>query len=413
MTMPKAMWSTSSRTDGDTRSSQSAAVVRPVRDNPGMTIRAISPDDVASWLAEGAVFIDVREDHERARGQAAGARGVAKAQLLAEPDRHLADRDAPVVLICQMGGRSMDAARALEAAGYTRLASVEGGTQRWQDEGRPMVRPDMSAETIDFNERYSRHLLLPEVGVEGQRRLEGSRVLMIGAGGLGSPAAFYLAAAGVGHLRIADDDVVDRSNLQRQILHTEARIGEPKVASAQATLGALNPRTQVEAVQVRVTSDNIERLLDGVDVVLDGADNFPVRYLLNDACVKLGIPLVYGAVQRFEGQVSVFDAGRHRGELPCYRCLFPEPPPPEFAPNCAEAGVLGVLPGVIGLLQATEVVKLLLGIGDSLAGRLLQFDALSMRFRETRLRHDPDCAVCAVGRPFPGYIDYAAFCRAG
>ena len=387
--------------------------MRPVRDNPGMTIRAISPDDVASWLAEGAVFIDVREDHERARGQAAGARGVAKAQLLAEPDRHLADRDAPVVLICQMGGRSMDAARALEAAGYTRLASVEGGTQRWQDEGRPMVRPDMSAETIDFNERYSRHLLLPEVGVEGQRRLEGSRVLMIGAGGLGSPAAFYLAAAGVGHLRIADDDVVDRSNLQRQILHTEARIGEPKVASAQATLGALNPRTQVEAEQTRVTSDNIERLLDGVDVVLDGADNFPVRYLLNDACVKLGIPLVYGAVQRFEGQVSVFDAGRHRGELPCYRCLFPEPPPPEFAPNCVEAGVLGVLPGVIGLLQATEVVKLLLGIGDSLAGRLLQFDALSMRFRETRLRHDPDCAVCAVGRPFPGYIDYAAFCRAG
>ena len=387
--------------------------MRPVRDNPGMTIRAISPDDVASWLAEGAVFIDVREDHERARGQAAGARGVAKAQLLAEPDRHLADRDAPVVLICQMGGRSMDAARALEAAGYTRLASVEGGTQRWQDEGRPMVRPDMSGETIDFHERYSRHLLLQEVGVEGQRRLEGSRVLMIGAGGLGSPAAFYLAAAGVGHLRIADDDVVDRSNLQRQILHTEARIGEPKVASAQATLGALNPRTQVEAVQVRVTSDNIECLLEGVDVVLDGADNFPVRYLLNDACVKLGIPLVYGAVQRFEGQVSVFDAGRHRGELPCYRCLFPEPPPPEFAPNCAEAGVLGVLPGVIGLLQATEVVKLLLGIGDSLAGRLLQFDALSMRFRETRLRHDPDCAVCAVGRPFPGYIDYAAFCRAG
>ena len=387
--------------------------MRPVRDNPGMTIRAISPDGVASWLAEGAVFIDVREDHERASGQAAGARGVAKAQLLAEPDRHLADRDAPVVLICQMGGRSMDAARALEAAGYTRLASVEGGTQRWQDEGRPMVRPDMSAETIDFNERYSRHLLLPEVGVEGQRRLEGAQVLMIGAGGLGSPAAFYLAAAGVGHLRIADDDVVDRSNLQRQILHTEARIGEPKVASAQATLGALNPRTQVEAVQVRVTSDNIERLLEGVDVVLDGADNFPVRYLLNDACVKLGIPLVYGAVQRFEGQVSVFDAGRHRGELPCYRCLFPEPPPPEFAPNCAEAGVLGVLPGVIGLLQATEVVKLLLGIGDSLAGRLLQFDALSMRFRETRLRHDPDCAVCAVGRPFPGYIDYAAFCRAG
>ncbi|HEY0861516.1 MAG TPA: molybdopterin-synthase adenylyltransferase MoeB [Pseudoxanthomonas sp.] len=378
-----------------------------------MTIRDISPDEVALWLAEGAVFIDVREDHERAGGQAAGARGIAKAQLLAEPERHVADRATPIVLICQMGGRSMEAARALEAAGYTRLASVAGGTRRWQEEGRPTVRPELPADSMDFNERYSRHLLLAEVGVEGQRRLEGARVLMIGAGGLGSPAAFYLAAAGVGHLRIADDDVVDRSNLQRQILHTEARIGQPKVASAQATLGALNPRTRVEAVQARVTSDNIESLLEGVDVVLDGADNFPVRYLLNDACVKLGIPLVYGAVQRFEGQVSVFDAGRHRGGLPCYRCLFPEPPPPEFAPNCAEAGVLGVLPGVIGLLQATEVVKLLLGIGESLAGRLLQFDALSMRFRETRLRHDPDCPVCAVGRPFPGYIDYAAFCRAG
>ncbi len=377
-----------------------------------MPIQEITPADVAQWLAEGAVFIDVREDHERASGQAAGARGIAKADLLASPALHVPQREAAVVLICQKGGRSLDAARALEAFGYTRLASVTGGTSRWQEEGRPLVRPELPADAMDFNERYSRHLLLPEVGVEGQRRLERSRVLMIGAGGLGSPAAFYLAAAGVGHLRLADDDVVDRSNLQRQILHTEARIGEPKVASAQATLSALNPRTQVEAVQARVTAENVERLLEGVDVVLDGADNFPVRYLLNDACVKLGIPLVYGAVQRFEGQVSVFDAGRQRGILPCYRCLFPEPPPPEFAPNCAEAGVLGVLPGVIGLLQATEVVKLLLGIGDSLAGRLLQFDALSMRFRETRLRHDPDCPVCAAGRSFPGYIDYAAFCRA-
>ncbi|KRA50590.1 molybdopterin-synthase adenylyltransferase MoeB [Pseudoxanthomonas sp. Root630] len=378
-----------------------------------MPIQEITPADVAQWLTDGAIFIDVREEHERASGQATGARGVAKADLLASPAHYVPQQDAAVVLICQKGGRSLDAARALEAAGYSRLASVAGGTSRWQEEGRPLVRPELPADAMDFNERYSRHLLLPEVGVEGQRRLERSRVLMIGAGGLGSPAAFYLAAAGVGHLRLADDDVVDRSNLQRQILHTEARIGEPKVASAQATLGALNPRTQVEALQARATAGNVERLLEGVDVVLDGADNFPVRYLLNDACVKLGIPLVYGAVQRFEGQVSVFDAGRHRGELPCYRCLFPEPPPPEFAPNCAEAGVLGVLPGVIGLLQATEVVKLLLGVGDSLAGRLLQFDALSMRFRETRLRHDPDCPVCAAGTPFPGYIDYAAFCRAG
>ena len=376
-----------------------------------MAIREIDPRDVAALLAQGSVFIDVREDHERASGQAEGARGIAKAALERDPAAYLPDIDASIVLICQKGGRSMESARVLEAAGYRRLASVAGGTSRWIDERHPVVVPAMSADVRDFNERYSRHLLLPEVGIAGQQRLQQSRVLMIGAGGLGSPAAFYLAAAGVGQLRIADDDIVDRSNLQRQILHTEARIGEPKVASAQATLAALNPRTQVEAIAERVTSGNVERLLEGVDVVLDGADNFPARYLLNDACVKLGKPLVYGAVQRFEGQVSVFDAGRQRGELPCYRCLFPEPPPPEFAPNCAEAGVLGVVPGVIGLLQATEVIKLLLDAGETLAGRLLHFDALAMRFRETRLRHDPDCLVCAAGRPFPGYIDYAAFCR--
>ncbi|HIY71486.1 MAG TPA: ThiF family adenylyltransferase, partial [Candidatus Luteimonas excrementigallinarum] len=205
-------------------------------------------------------------------------------------------------------------------------------------------------------------------------------------------------------------DVVDRSNLQRQILHTEASIGTPKVASAAATLGALNPRTRIEAVAELVTSDNVERLLADVDVVIDGADNFPVRYLLNDACVKLGKPLVYGAVHRFEGQVSVFDAGRHRGQCPCYRCLFPEPPPPEFAPNCSEAGVLGILPGVVGLLEATEAIKLLLDLGEPLRGRLLHFDALGMRFRETRLGPDPDCPLCAPGREFPGYIDYQAFC---
>ncbi|MGN6513397.1 MAG: ThiF family adenylyltransferase, partial [Lysobacteraceae bacterium] len=229
----------------------------------------------------------------------------------------------------------------------------------------------------------------------------------------GSPAGFYLAAAGVGTLRLVDDDVVDRSNLQRQILHADARIGLPKVESAAQALAALNPRTRVEAVRERVTSANVEALLEGVDVVVDGADNFPARYLLNDACVKLGKPLVYGAVHRFEGQVSVFDAGRARGVAPCYRCLFPEPPPPEAAPNCSEAGVLGVLPGVVGLLQATEAIKLLLGIGEPLRGRLLQFDALAMRFRETRLVPDPDCALCAPGRAFPGYIDYARFCAGG
>lgn len=375
-----------------------------------MPIREVPPSEVANLLSRGARFIDVREEHERANGMAEGARGVAKATLEADPVAHATDRGAMVVLICQRGARSMQAAQALLAAGYTDIVSVTGGTSRWVEEGLPVVRPQLDADQRDFHERYSRHLLLPEVGVAGQRRLQASRVLLIGAGGLGSPAAYYLAAAGVGTLRIADDDVVERSNLQRQILHADARIGEPKVQSAAQALGALNPRTKVEAIADRVTSANVERLLEGVDVVVDGADNFPVRYLLNDACVKLGKPLVYGAVQRFEGQASVFDAGRHRGEAPCYRCLFPEPPPPEFAPNCAEAGVLGVLPGVIGLLQATEAVKLLLGIGEPLTGRLLNFNALSMRFREVRLKSDPDCAVCAPGKPFPGYIDYAAFC---
>jgi len=248
--------------------------------------------------------------------------------------------------------------------------------------------------------------------LEGQKRLQQARVLIVGAGGLGSPAAFYLAAAGIGHLRLVDDDVVDRSNLQRQILHADDRIGMPKVASAAMALSALNPRAGVEAVQERITSGNVERLLESVDVVIDGADNFPARYLLNDACVKLGKPLVYGAVHRFEGQLSVFDAGRRRGEAPCYRCLFPEPPPPDAAPNCSEAGVLGVLPGVVGLLQATEAIKLILGIGEPLIGRLLQFDALAMRFRETRLAPDGTCAVCAPGSPFPGYIDYQQFCGA-
>jgi molybdopterin/thiamine biosynthesis adenylyltransferase/rhodanese-related sulfurtransferase len=379
-------------------------------DNQRMAIDEISPRQARERQLRGAVLVDVREAHERAGGQAEGALGIAREALQADPGGHLPDRDTEVLLICQGGARSMQAALALQAAGYARLASVAGGTARWVAEQLPVIRPELDADRIDFNERYSRHLLLPEVGEAGQLKLQAARVLMVGAGGLGSPAAFYLAAAGVGQLRIADDDVVDRSNLQRQILHTDARIGESKVASAQATLSALNPRTRIEAVAERVTSDNIERLLDGVDLVVDGADNFPARYLLNDACVKLGKPLVYGAVQRFEGQVSVFDAGRQRGQAPCYRCLFPEPPAPEFAPNCAEAGVLGVLPGVIGLLQANEAIKLLLGIGEPLTGRLLHFDALAMRFREIRLRPDPDCVVCSPGGTFPGYIDYRRFC---
>lgn len=374
-----------------------------------MDIERISPAEALRRQREGVPLIDVREAHERATGHAEGARGVARDVLEAEPGAALPDREAPVMLICQMGGRSLKAAEVLLAAGYARVASVEGGTERWIAEGLPVTRP---AGDVDFYERYSRHLRLPEVGEAGQQRLQAARIAMVGAGGLGSPAAYYLAAAGIGSLVLADNDVVDRSNLQRQILHTDDRIGVAKVESARIALSALNPRVRVEAFPERISAANVERLIEGADVVIDGADNFPARYLLNDACVKLGKPLVYGAVHRFEGQASVFDAGRQRGQAPCYRCLFPEPPPPEAAPNCAEAGVLGVLPGVIGLLQATEAIKLVLGLGEPLAGRLLHFDAMTMRFRETRLSPDPDCPVCAPGIAFSGYIDYARFCSA-
>lgn len=368
-----------------------------------MSIPTLSPDAARQRHAAGAVLVDVREPHERATGMAEGARACAAGDLIATFD----DRGQEIGVICESGMRSARAVATLLDAGYTRVFSVDGGTRRWRADGLPIVVPEGDA---DFFDRYSRHLRLPGVGVDGQRALEAARVLVIGAGGLGSPVAYYLAAAGVGTLRIADDDAVDRSNLQRQILHTEARIGVPKVESAAAALGALNPRVRIEAERVRVTSDDVDALLDGVDIVVDGADNFAARYLLNDACVLHAKPLVYGAVHRFEGQVAVFDAGRQRGVAPCYRCLFPEPPPPDAAPNCAEAGVLGVLPGIIGLLQANEALKLLLGLGDPLAGRLLHFDALAACFRETRIRPDPDCPVCAPGRPFPGYVDYARFC---
>ncbi|HFK2920415.1 TPA: molybdopterin-synthase adenylyltransferase MoeB [Stenotrophomonas maltophilia] len=378
-----------------------------------MSIQELSPAQARERLAHGAVLIDVREAHERAGGMAEGARGVAKGELQADPAAHLPQRDQEILLICQSGKRSADAAQCLLEAGYTRVASVAGGTVAWREQSLPLVQPLASAADRDFFDRYSRHLLLPQVGEAGQRRLQQSRVLVLGAGGLGAPAGFYLAAAGVGYLRFADHDRVERSNLHRQIVHTEASVGQLKVDSARERLLALNPSIKVEAVPERVTSENVDALLEGVDVVLDGSDNFPLRYLLNDACIKYAMPLVYAAIERFDGQVSVFDAGRQRGVAPCYRCLFPEPPPPEFAPNCSEAGVLGVLPGLAGVLQATEVLKLLLGIGEPLVGRLLRFDALGMRFRETGIRPDPHCPVCAPGVPFPGYIDYAAFCRGG
>ncbi|MGY1409534.1 MULTISPECIES: molybdopterin-synthase adenylyltransferase MoeB [unclassified Luteimonas] len=371
--------------------------------------KEITPRDASYRLAQGAVLVDVRDDHERELGMAQGALGVARDELEAAPHQYLPGPDAEIVLICQTGGRSMLAAEQLLRRGYQRVFSVRGGTLMWQAEGFPLTRPAGTVDQ-DFHERYSRHLRLPEIGARGQRRLEAANVVVVGAGGLGSPAAFYLAAAGVGQLRLIDDDVVDRSNLQRQILHTDADIGVAKVESAQTRLSALNPRISIEPMVARLDSANVEQLIGEADVVVDGGDNFPVRYLLNDACVHLRKPLVYGAVHRFEGQVSVFDAGRERGRMPCYRCLFPEPPPAGSAPNCSEVGVLGVLPGVIGMLQATEALKLLLHIGEPLSGRLLHFDALSMRFRETRLAPDPDCPLCAPGATFPGYIDYAAFC---
>ena len=372
-----------------------------------MAIDEITPEQARLRQLRGAVLVDVREADEHELGTPEGAVPVPRARLETAPGETIASKATEVLLICAGGSRSRLAAEALMALGYERVCSVAGGYHAWQSARLPVT----AHRDPDFLERYSRHLRLPQVGLEGQEKLEKARVLMVGAGGLGSPAAYYLAAAGVGFLRLVDDDVVDRSNLQRQILHTEARIGMAKVDSASESLMALNPRVRVDAVRARVTPDNVEALLADVDVVIDGADNFPTRYLLSDACVQLGKPLVYGAVHRFEGQVSVFDAGRRRGVAPCYRCLFPEPPSADEAPNCAEAGGLGVLPGIIGLLQANEAIKLVLGIGEPLTGRLLQFDALGMRFHEARLGPDPNCTGCAPGAEFRGYEALQSLCR--
>jgi molybdopterin/thiamine biosynthesis adenylyltransferase len=294
------------------------------------------------------------------------------------------------------------------AAGYAQASSVAGGFQRWKREGLPFEM--VSALNADARERYARQVAIPEFGELGQLRLAQARVLVVGAGGLGSPAAYYLAAAGVGHVRLVDHDVVERSNLQRQILHTETRLGQLKVESAAASLRALNPSVTIEPVAQRVGVANVDALLADIDVVLDGSDNFATRYLLNDACVRWRKPLVYGAVHRFEGQVSVFYPACD-ARAPCYRCLFPEPPPPDAAPNCAEAGVLGVVPGLVGVLQATEVIKLITGIGAPLIGRLLHLDATNTAQREVVVPRDPTCAACVTGAAFAqGYQDYGAIC---
>lgn len=358
----------------------------------------------------GALIVDVREQHEWAEGSPPGTLKLARSQLEFDIERALPDPHRDILLLCAAGSRALLCAETMERLGYRQVAVIDGGMRAWSAAALPIEVPD----TVEaaWQRRFARQIVLPEVGVAGQRRLAQARVLVIGAGGLGSPVALYLAAAGVGTLRIVDDDRVDASNLQRQVLHTTARVGRAKVESATETLHALNPLLVVEAIEQRISSSNVDALVAGCDILVDGSDNLPTRYLLSDAAVKHGLPLVYGAVERFSGQVSVFHPQSNRGHAPCYRCLFPEPPPPDQAPNCAEVGVIGVVPGVIGLLQASETIKLLLHLGEPLIGRLLLFDALGARFRELALPADPECSVCAPQRPFPGYVDYAAFCAA-
>ena len=351
-----------------------------------------APQEAWARMRAGVALLDVRGEGERAAGTAEGARAVALEALDEDPDAVLPDRTREVGLICASGLRTARAVAALRGKGHARVWSVAGGLARWREEGLPVTAP---VEPPEFLERFGRHLLLPEVGLEGQRRLRAARVALVGAGGLGSPIALYLAAAGVGHLTLIDDDRVERSNLQRQVLHGEADVGRAKVDSAADRLAALWPGVSLRREALRLDSGNAESLLAGHDAVVDGADNFRTRYVLNDACVRLGLPLVHGAVDRFRGQVSVFWPAR-APEAGCYRCLFPEPPPAELVPNCAQAGVLGVLPGLVGLLQATETLKILLGIGQPLLGSLLCVDALHMRFDRIGLRHRPDCCPCGA-----------------
>ena len=357
--------------------------------------------------SESPLFVDVREPDEWEEGHIPAAIHVTRGRLESRIEGLIPDKERPLVVYCSVGARSAFAAKALGEMGYTDVVNLAGGFSDWKRNGFDVTIPRVLSS--EQRSRYSRHLLIPEVGEDGQQRLLDARVLLVGAGGLGSPASLYLAAAGVGRLGIVDADVVDESNLQRQIVHATDRLGEPKVLSAKRTIEALNPDVRVVPFQERLTSENIERILaDGWDVIVDGADNFPTRYLVNDASVWHGIPVVHGSIFRFEGQVTVFSPG----EGPCYRFLFPQPPPPELAPSCAEGGVLGVLPGIIGSIQANEALKLILDRGDTLAGRLLLFDALGTTLDEVTVRRDPDCPVCGESPTITDYIDYVEFCNA-
>jgi molybdopterin/thiamine biosynthesis adenylyltransferase/rhodanese-related sulfurtransferase len=374
-------------------------------------IDEVDPGVVREQVSNGAVVVDVREAEEWSTGHIPGAKHVPKSYLESRIENAAPDHSQHVILYCQSGNRSAWAARTLlDDLGYENVESMTGGFTLWKDRGYEVDMP--RTLTAEQRERYSRHLLLPEVGIEGQQKLLDAKVLLLGAGGLGSPAALYLAAAGVGTLGIVDDDVVDLSNLQRQVIHSSDRIGVAKVDSAEQTITALNPDVKVQKHQVRLGPENIMEILPGYDIVVDGLDNFPTRYLLNDASVRLQIPVVSAAILGFEGQLSVFKPY----DGPCYRCLFPVPPPAELAPSCGANGVLGVLPGTMGLLQATEVIKLILDQGDLLIGRLLMYDALSARVTEVKVRRDPDCPICSrdpdtISDDELGvFPDYEAFC---
>lgn len=370
-------------------------------------IRTVPLDEVKRRIeaGEGYTLVDVREKDETRQGYIPGAVFLPRGFLEMQAEQKLPDKNAKIIVYCAGGIRSAFAAQALLNLGYTNVESANPGFVRWKDMRYPMeTPPDLTPAQLD---RYSRHLLLPEVGEKGQEKLLKAKVLMLGAGGLGSPSALYLAAAGVGTLGIIDADVVDSSNLQRQILHGTSTVGVAKVESAKQRLMDLNPDVNVIAYEERLTSENIDRVLDeGWDVIVDGLDNFPTRYLINDASVWRKIPVVHGSIFRFDGQVTTFAPG----DGPCYRCLYPEPPPAHLAPSCAEAGVLGVLPGIVGTIQATEAIKLILGQGDPLIGRLLMYESLNMKFRQLKLRKDPECPVCGENPSITEYIDYEGFC---
>jgi len=370
-------------------------------------INEVDTEGAAAAIAGGAIVLDVREPDEYEEGALADAIHIPRGHLEAQIESRIIDKTAPVVAYCAGGVRSAFAAKTLRELGYTDVMSLDGGFGRWKDEGRDWRKP--VTLTPEQTNRYKRHLLLPEVGVAGQTKLLDAKVLLLGAGGLGSPAALYLAAAGVGTLGIVDMDDVDSSNLQRQILHNIDRIGDRKVDSAKKTLTMLNPDVDVVTYDTRLDASNIMDILEGYDVVVDGADNFPSRYLLNDASVKLGIPVVHGSIFRFEGMVSVF----HPTAGPTYRDMVPEPPPAELAPSCAEAGVLGVLPGIIGSIQALETIKVILGLGESLIGRILTVDTSDMEFRVFNLKPNPDNEVTYANRDRIEIMELDGLCAPG